>query len=242
MTLVVAALVVACILSCRLLVRSEVGDEEQYWVGDTVPLIRAAALREVFDLSGEDREENRLLAGPEGSAEDRTEERPGTVFMGEEEDAVPLEPPITDLYGRDELYMFREDLGEVGGVIAMDDRSRRALPPPGAVIGEVLADNAASPFTEIESGTLFPGEARREGVTWDGYWACWTTVFIGEEMVLYERMGEAMSLTDLTEDAGDPGMLVLTGEADVIDQTDFSGEAEGVLDDELESEPNPDLA
>lgn len=51
-----------------------------------------------------------------------------------------------------------------------------------------------------------------------------------------------MSLTDLTEEAGDPGMLVLTGEAEVMDQTDFSGEAEGVLDDELEREPNPDLA
>lgn len=51
-----------------------------------------------------------------------------------------------------------------------------------------------------------------------------------------------MSLTDLTEEAGDPGILVLMGEAELMDQTDFSGEAEGVLDDELEREPNPDLA
>lgn len=51
-----------------------------------------------------------------------------------------------------------------------------------------------------------------------------------------------MSLTDLTEEAGDPGMFVLMGEAELIDQTDFNGEAEGVLDDELEREPNPDLA
>lgn len=51
-----------------------------------------------------------------------------------------------------------------------------------------------------------------------------------------------MSLTDLTEEAGDPGKLVLMGEAELMDQTDFSGEAEGVLDDELESEPKPDLA
>lgn len=55
-------------------------------------------------------------------------------------------------------------------------------------------------------------------------------------------MGDAKSLTDLTEEAGDPGMLVLMGEAELIDQTDFNGEADGVLDDELESEPNPDLA
>lgn len=52
-------------------------------------------------------------------------------------------------------------------------------------------------------------------------------------------MGEAMSLADLTEDAGDPGILI--GDAELIDHTDFNGEAEGVLDDELEREPNPDL-
>lgn len=46
----------------------------------------------------------------------------------------------------------------------------------------------------------------------------------------------------MTEDAGDPGMLVFMGEAELIDHTDFNGEAEGVLDDELEREPNPDLA
>lgn len=51
-----------------------------------------------------------------------------------------------------------------------------------------------------------------------------------------------MSLADLMEEAGEPGMLVLMGEAELMDQTDFSGEAEGVLDDELEREPNPDLA
>lgn len=61
-------------------------------------------------------------------------------------------------------------------------------------------------------------------------------------MVLYDRMGETMSLTDLTEDAGDPGIFVFMGEPELMDQTDFSGEAEGVLDDELEREPNPDLA
>lgn len=51
-----------------------------------------------------------------------------------------------------------------------------------------------------------------------------------------------MSLADFTEEAGDPGMLVLIGETELMDQTDFNGEAEGVLDDELEREPNPDLA
>lgn len=178
----VAALVVACILSCRLVVSREVGDEEPYCVGDTVPLIRAAALGDV-DLSGDEREENKFLAGPVTSdAKERTEERPGTVFMGEEEDAVALEPPILVLYGRGELNIVKEDLGEVGGVMPMDVLSRRALPPPETVIGEVLADIAASPFIDMGSGVLFTGEAK--GLAWTGYWACWTTVFIGEEIVL----------------------------------------------------------
>lgn len=185
MTLVVAALVVACIRSCKLLVRRDVGDEERYCVGDTVPLIRAAALGGVFDLCGDDREENRFLAGPMASeAKERTEERPGTVLIGEEEDPVPVEPAITVLYGRGELNIFREVLGEVGGVMPIDALSRRGLPPPEAVIGEVLADNAASPFTDRGSGALLPGEARGLGLSWAGYWDCWTTVFIGEEMVL----------------------------------------------------------
>lgn len=165
--------------------RRDVGDEERYCVGDTVPLIRAAALGGVLDLRGDEREENRFLAGPVTSwAKERIEERPGTVFMGEEEDAVPLEPPITVLYGSGKLNILREDLGEVGGVMLIDVLSRRGLPPPETVIGEVLADNAASPFIDTGSGALLPGEARGLWLTWTGYWVCWTTVLIGEEMVL----------------------------------------------------------
>lgn len=51
-----------------------------------------------------------------------------------------------------------------------------------------------------------------------------------------------MSLTDLIEGAGEPPMTDLMGEAEFTDHTDLIGEAEGVLDDELEREPNPDLA
>lgn len=51
-----------------------------------------------------------------------------------------------------------------------------------------------------------------------------------------------MSLTDLTEDAGEAPRVDLIGEVEVIDHTDFSGEADGVLDDELEMEPSPDFA
>lgn len=120
----VAALVVACILSWRLLERRDVGDEERYCVGETLPLIKAAALGEELDFSGDERDENRFLAGLVTSeAKERTEERPGTVFIGDEDDAVPLDPPITVLYGRGELNILREDLGELGGVMPIDDLS-----------------------------------------------------------------------------------------------------------------------
>lgn len=161
--------------------RRDVGDEERYCVGDAVPLIRAAALGGVLDFSGDEREENKFLAGPMASeAKERTEDRPGTVLIVEEE-GVPLEPAITVLYGRGELNMLKEDLGEVGGVVPL---SSRGLPPPETVKGEVLADIATSPFIDIGSVAFLPGEARGLGVTWTGYWACWTTVFIGEDMVL----------------------------------------------------------
>lgn len=138
-----------------------------------------------MDFNGEERDENRFLAGPVTSeAKERIEERPGTVFMGEDEDVLPLEPPIAVLYCRGELNILRPAFGDVGGVIPIDDLSRSALPPPETVRGELLADNDTSPFIDIESVELFAGEARGLGLTWLGYWTCCTTVFIGEEMDL----------------------------------------------------------
>lgn len=62
-----------------------------------------------------------------------------------------------------------KDLGEAGGVTP---RSRRGLPPPDVGMGEVLADNVASPLVDTKSGTFLPGEARGLGAIWTGYWAC----------------------------------------------------------------------
>lgn len=135
--------------------------------------------------------------------------------------------------------MLRDDLGEAGGVMEMEDRSRT---DPEDGTGEVLACRAARPFTDTGSGALFPGDDKRVGEDWTGYWACCTTVLMGEEMDLYERAGEPMSLEDLIEAAGEPPMTDLMGEAELIDQTDFSGEAQGVLEEELERDPKPDLA
>lgn len=59
--------------------------------------------------------------------------------------------------------------------------SRRTFPPD-PVKEEVLAVNAASPFMDICSGTLLPGDAK--GLVETGYGACCITVFIGDEIVL----------------------------------------------------------
>lgn len=135
-------------------------------MGDALPLISAAALGEGPLFSGGDSEEKRFRAGPMASeANERTEERPGTVLMAEDE---PPEPASAALYGRGELNMLK-DLGEAGGVAPL---SRRGLPPPDVVTGEVLADSVASPLVDANSGTFFPGEARGLGPCWTGYWAC----------------------------------------------------------------------
>lgn len=78
--------------------RLGVGDEQRYCDGDMDPLMRAAALGAVFDLRGDESDEKKFRAGPVTSdAKDRTEDRPGTVLMGEQDDAVPAEPPMTAL-------------------------------------------------------------------------------------------------------------------------------------------------
>lgn len=147
--------------------RRDVGDEERYCEGDTVPFIKAAALGDVLVFNGEDSEEKKVLAGLMASeANERTEERPGTVLIV---DDVPLEPVMAVLYGRGELNIVSEDLGEAGGVMP---RSRRGLDPPDVVIGEVLADNVVSPLVDNKSGAFLPGEARGLGAIWTGYWTC----------------------------------------------------------------------
>lgn len=54
-------------------------------------------------------------------------------------------------------------------------------------------------------------------------------------------MGEASSQTDLAGDTLEGPSVDLIGDDD-IDQTDFSGEADGVVEDELERAPSPHFA
>lgn len=132
-------------------------------VGETVPLISAAAVVAEPDFNGEDRDDRNPLA--QASVLVLIEENPGTVLMGEQV-AGGLEV-TTDLYGKLELYMFSEDLGEAGGVIAIEDLSSKV--PDGT--GDVLAESPVRPLIETGSGALLPGEDRRVGEAWTGYWA-----------------------------------------------------------------------
>ncbi len=147
-----------------MLVRRVVGEEERYLVGEAVPLIRAAAVVAEPDFNGEERDDRNPLA--EASVLVLIEEKPGTVLMGEQV-AGGFEV-TTDLYGKLELYTFSEDLGEAGGVIAMEDLSSKV--PPDST-GDVLAESPVRPLSETGSGALLPGEDRRVGEAWTGYWA-----------------------------------------------------------------------
>lgn len=120
----------------------------------------------MLGFNGEDSEKKFLAGLMASEANERTEERPGTVLIV---DDVPLEPVITVLYCRGELNIVSEDLGEAGGVMP---RSRRGLDPPDVVIGEVLVDNMVNPLVDSKSGTFLPGEAIGLGAIWTGYWAC----------------------------------------------------------------------
>lgn len=82
-----------------MLVRWVVGEEERYLVGETVPLISAAAVVADPDFNGEERDDRNPLA--EASVLVLMEEKPGTVLMGEQV-AGGFEV-TTDLYGKLEL-------------------------------------------------------------------------------------------------------------------------------------------
>ncbi|KAJ7426338.1 hypothetical protein WISP_16899 [Willisornis vidua] len=159
-----------------------------------------------------------------------------TDFRGDDksEDADVM----TDLSGKLEEYMLMLDLGDAGGVMVMDDLSKR---DPAVVTGDVREGNVeASPLRPAASVTA--GALTKEPeVTWILYGGCDTTVFIGEEIVRNDLIGDATSLTDLTEDVVEAPNVDLIGEVEETDHIDFNGEAVGVLEEELDKDVKPDL-
>lgn len=235
------AFVAVEILSCNVAVALHPlikAEDEGYFRGETDPLTRATSACPDICFKGEERDDAIVaLAEEMTSAADLVGDT--TDFRGEEMSGAA--GVIIDLNGRLEEYMVMLDLGEAGGVIVMDDLSKR---DPAVVTGEVREEKVelgASPFRGVASvavGTL----PRVPETAWILYGEGDTTVFIGEEIVRKDLIGDAASLTDLTEDVVDAPSVDLIGEGVETDHMDFNGEADGVLEEELDKEEKPGLA
>lgn len=161
-----------------------------------------------------------------------------TDFRGDDksEDADVM----TDLSGKLEEYMLMLDLGDAGGVMVMDDLSKR---DPAVVTGDVREGNVVVEARPLRlAASVTAGALTKEPeVTCMLQGGCETTVFIGEEIVRNDRIGDATSLTDLTEEVVEAPNVDLIGEVEETDHIDFNGEAVGVLEEELDKEVKPDL-
>lgn len=229
------------ILSCNVavalhpLIKVEV---DGYFRGEIDPLTKGTSACPGICFKGDEREDTVVtLAGEIISAADLAGDT--TDFKGE--DVRGAADVIIDLNGKLEEYILIFDLGEAGGVIVIDDLSKR---DPAVVTGEVREENVelvASPFKGVAS--VFVGALTRvPEAAWILYGDCDTTVFIGEEIVRKDLIGDATSLMDLTEDVVDAPNVDLIGEGVETDHIDFNGEADGVLEEELDKEVKPDLA
>lgn len=216
-------------------------EDEGYFRGEMDPLTKATSACPGTCLTGDEREEAIVALA---DARMSTADLAGDTTDLSGDDRSGAAEVMMDLNGRLEEYMLMLDLGEAGGVIVMDDLSRRD--PAAVVTGEARGENRgldARPFKGEASVTVAVGAlTRMPEDTWTLYGDCDTTVFIGEDMVRKDLIGEATSLMDLTEDVVNAPNVDLIGEGVETDHTDFSGEADGVLEEELDKEVKPDLA
>lgn len=148
------AFVAVEILSCNVAVALHPlskAEEEGYFRGDTDPLTSAASACPDICFKGEEREDAMVaLADERTSAADLVGDT--TDFKGEEISGAA--DVIMDLKGKLEEYIVMFDLGEAGGVIVMDDLSKR---DPVVVTGEVREEKVelgASPFKGVASVTV----------------------------------------------------------------------------------------
>lgn len=213
-------------------------EDDGYFRGEIDPLTNATSACPGICFTGDEREEAIVtLADEMISAVDIAGDT--TDIRGE--DTSGAVDVIIDLNGRLEEYILMFDLGEAGGVMVMDDLSKR---DPAVVTGDVREENVeldASPF-KGEASVTVGALTRVPEETWILYGDCDTTVFIGEEIVRKDLIGDATSLMDLTEDVVDAPNVDLIGEGVETDHIDFNGEADGVLEEELDKEVKPDVA
>lgn len=213
-------------------------EDEGYFRGEMDPLTNATSACPGTCFTGDEREEAIVAFADERIS---TADLAGDTTDFNGEDMSGAAEVMIDLNGRLEEYMLMFDLGEAGGVIVMDDLSKR---DPAVVTGEARGENIgldARPF-KGEASVTVGALARMPEDTWTLYGDCDTTVFIGEDIVRKDLIGDATSLMDLTEEVVDAPNVDLIGEGVETDHTDFSGEADGVLEEELDKEVKPDLA
>lgn len=241
LTTELTALVAVETLSCNVAVALHPlikAEEEGYFRGETDPLTSATSACPDICFKGEERDDAIVaLADEMTSAADLAGDT--TDFKGEELSGAA--DVIIDLNGKLEEYIVMFDLGEAGGVIVMDDLSKR---DPAVVTGEVREEKVelgASPFKGVAASVTGGALPRVPEATWILYGDGDTTVFIGEEIVRKDLIGDATSLMDLTEDVVDAPNVDLIGEGVETDHMDFNGEADGVLEEELDKEAKPDL-
>lgn len=237
LTTELTAFVAVQILSCNVAVALHPlikAEDEGYFRGETDPLTSATSACPDICFKGEERDDAIVaLAVGMTSAADLVGDT--TDFKGEEISGAA--DVIMDLNGKLEEYIVMFDLGEAGGVMVMDDLSSR---DPAVVTGEVREEKVelgARPFIGVASvmvGTL----PRVPEATWVLYGDGDTTVFIGEEIVRKDLMGDATSLMDLTEDVVEAPIVDLIGEGVDTDHMDLNGDADGVLEGELDKEPD----
>lgn len=214
-------------------------EDDGYFRGEIEPLTNATSACPGICFTGDEREEAIVTLADEMTS---TADLAGDTTDFKGEDISGAADVIIDLNGKLEEYILMFDLGEAGGVIVIDDLSKR---DPAVVTGEVREGNVeldASPFKGEEASVTVGALTRVPEETWILYGDCDATVFIGEEIVRKDLIGDATSLMDLTEDVVDAPNVDLIGEGVETDQIDFSGEAEGVLEEELDKEVKPDLA
>lgn len=116
-------------------------EQSGYFSGDADPFINPTSLGPFPIFKGEDREGAMLTFEGVETVEETTD------FRGEDE-SDPAEVMI-DLKGRVDEYILMFDLGDAGGVIVMDDLSKRE---PAVVTGDVLEVK-----TEVEENPLKVG-------------------------------------------------------------------------------------
>lgn len=118
-------------------------EDEGYFRGEIDPLTNATSACPGICFTGDEREEAIVTLADETTS---TADLAGDITDFKGEDISGAADVIIDLNGKLEEYIFMFDLGEAGGVIVIDDLSKR---DPAVVTGEVRVEKVefdASPF------------------------------------------------------------------------------------------------